>query len=123
KMTTISKSEIIKRCRFNNIEAFDEQFQKHKSIIAVMGHYGNWEWANASMSIYSKNQLNAIYKPLSNRRFDLFFKKIRSRFGAHLVPMNSVPRSFVENKNKLTTFAFLTDQTAAPDHSYWITFL
>src|SRR5690606_15586465 len=55
--------------------------------------------------------------------FDLFFKKIRSRFGAHLVPMNSVPRSFVENKNKLTTTAFLTDQTAAPDHSYWITFL
>ena len=123
KLATMSKKDILERCPFDNIEVFNNLFHKNKSIIVVMGHYGNWEWANASMSLSSSYQLNAIYKPLSNPFFDNFFLKVRSRFGTKMVSMNNVLRAFVELKSKLTTTAFLADQTAGPGHSFWITFL
>ena len=70
KKFTISKEESVKRCKFHNTELLDKIYAENKSVILLMGHYGNWELAGSSFSISNKHQLYVIYKVLSNERFE-----------------------------------------------------
>ncbi|MEL6676114.1 MAG: lipid A biosynthesis acyltransferase, partial [Bacteroidota bacterium] len=43
KCLTISERELLRRVEFPEDAAFYETARQQRSIIAVMGHYGNWE--------------------------------------------------------------------------------
>src|ERR1700751_5838763 len=47
KTLTIGKKNMLKHCKLNpDAKAlFDKYHSENKSLILVMGHYGNWEWA------------------------------------------------------------------------------
>ena len=49
KMWHMSDEQIRRRCKFTNPEVIRRYFDQGKSVIGVLGHYGNWEW----MSSYS----------------------------------------------------------------------
>ncbi|GAB2689958.1 lysophospholipid acyltransferase family protein [Mucilaginibacter koreensis] len=113
KMLTISRQEVIKRVHIVNPEVVTDIFKKGKSVIGALGHYGNWELNALSLSLLFDERRIIIYKPLSNSYFDNLFKKMRSRFGATLVPMKSTMRKLVEYKNERTITVLLSDQTPA----------
>jgi len=102
---------------------FDKMAAENKSIILVMGHLGNWEWAGNTFSLQLKQQLYVIYHPISNKYFDWLMFKMRSRFGTKLIPMKDTFREMLENRAELNATAFIADQTPAPESAYWTTFL
>ena len=51
KLLSISNDELNKRFTFSNINVIKQALKKNKSVIVVVGHYGNWEWALRSASI------------------------------------------------------------------------
>ncbi len=125
KMFTISKATILKRCKFNeaSLALLDRLYKEKKSLILVMGHYGNWEWGGLTFSLKVKHQLYFIYKPISNKQVDSLVYNMRSRFGAKLIAMNNAFREMVTNRDTINATAFIADQAPAPEGAHWTTFL
>jgi Kdo2-lipid IVA lauroyltransferase/acyltransferase len=125
KTLTISKEDAIKRCHFKDLTLLDQLYNEKKKVIFVLGHYGNWELGGAGMSIQSKFQLYVIYKPLSNKYFNELIIKMRTRLGTKLFPMKETFKKMIALRkgDEISATAFIADQTASPDNSYWTTFL
>lgn len=125
KTLTISPKEMVKRCEFTpeTEDLFKSYAAKKQSVIIVMGHYGNWEWAGNTFSLRLPNQLFVIYHPLANKYFDKLIYNMRTRFGTRLIAMKDTFRDMVTNKNIVSATAFIADQTPNPANAYWTKFL
>jgi Kdo2-lipid IVA lauroyltransferase/acyltransferase len=126
KILTISKKGIIKRCSFDpaSLDLFKKYHAEGTSVIMVMGHIGNWEWAGHPFSLLCPQQLLVIYHPLTNKRFDRLMYHMRSRFGTKMIPMRTSYKEMLAYKNEITATVFISDQTPhQPQVAYWTTFL
>jgi KDO2-lipid IV(A) lauroyltransferase len=125
KLTHMSKKEQIKRFTYTNLEIIDKLREEKRDIIAVLGHYNNWEWPTL-LPNYLKYKTIIIFKPLQNKYFNDFMNNQRSKFGIVLTPTSHVIRDIIENrrKNINTLSVFISDQIPAKgDIKYWTTFL
>ena len=125
KTLTVNKDELVKRCKVNSEaeKLFNQLYAENKSIIFVMGHHGNWEWIGTNGNLQIKHQFCAIYKPLTNQFFNRLLYKARKRFGTKLISMNNTLKAMLNDKNNLSAFLFLSDQTPPPQNAYWTNFL
>jgi len=125
KMTHMSNKEQIKRFTYTNLEVIDKLRDDKRDIIAVLGHYNNWEWPTL-LPDYLKYKTIIIFKPLQNKYFNAFFNNQRSKHGIVLTPTSLIIREIIKFKiNKINTFSvFISDQIPAKgDIKYWTTFL
>ncbi len=123
KTMTMTKSQTQKRCVFHNTPWLDDIYGEGKSIIVLMGHYGNWEWAGPAFLFTTKFQLAVIYRPLTNPYFEKMTVKMRTRHGTSIIAMNNTLRGMIANRKTITATAFVADQTATPENAYWTSFL
>lgn len=125
KMTRISAQEIEKRIQILNPEELERHFAQGKSIVGVTAHYGNWEWGTHRMSLLlAPRPALIIYKPLSNKSADALMNKIRSRFGARMVPMKQTLRKIVQLKGEPHMSMLVADQTPTfQESNYYMEFL
>lgn len=125
KLTHISRSELMKRFTVSNLELLDDLLEKKQDIVAVLGHYNNWEWL-AAFPLYTKYKPVSIYKPLQNKHFDRFINNTRSQHGMVLTPMSIIIREIItDRKNGINTIsAFISDQSPVKSEiKYWANFL
>lgn len=111
KLLSIPEQVFRQRVRISNINLPEKYLKQGQSIIVICGHTGNWEWLLQACAVYSKFPIDAVYKPLSNKFFDRFMLKIRSRFEAYPLPMKEVPRSIIKRRNIVHVLAMVADQT------------
>jgi Kdo2-lipid IVA lauroyltransferase/acyltransferase len=123
KTLRMSEKESSERCTFHNQPWLDKLFQENKSIMVIMGHYGNWEWAGPSFTLSTRYQLVVIYRPLTNRYFEKMMVGMRTRFGTQITPVDRTLRDMVANSKKVTATAFIADQTSSGRFAHWIKFL
>ena len=125
KTLTISPKKMLQHCHLDPDadRLFKELAAENKSIIIVMGHKGNWEWAGNTFSLTCKHQLYVIYHPLTNKYFNSLICKMRERFGTKLIPMKDTFRDIVKNRHELTATAFIADQSPNPATAHWMDFL
>lgn len=124
KMKAINADEVRKRIRLNNPQEVYQYLDNKQSVIGMTGHYGNWELGIHSLSLMIDNPVLIIYKPLTNKGFERIFNKMRSRFGAQMVPMRQTLRQILAHKDTPHMSMFLSDQTPTPAESnYFTTFL
>ena len=76
KLIHMSEKEQQKRFTYSNIEIIDKLRQEKRDIIAVLGHYNNWEWPTL-LPFFLKYKIVIIYKPLQNKYFNGFINKQR----------------------------------------------
>jgi KDO2-lipid IV(A) lauroyltransferase len=124
KAVQASETTLKQRFRYKNPEVLDELYEQGKSVALLSGHYGNWEWVLA-LPKNIRHQVNVIYRPMQNEVFDIYMKKVRSRFGIFLMPARISLRTMLEleKTGQISATYYLTDQTALKDTDYWITFL
>ena len=126
KTLTISRKSMIKHCPMSAAASavFAKLAEENKSIILVMGHLGNWEWAGNTFSLSCKHQLYVIYHPIGNKYFDGLMWRMRTRFGTRLIAMKNTYKEMLANKcTGLNATAFIADQTPQPQNAHWMTFL
>lgn len=124
KMKSISKKELNKRVKFKNADLVEAYLKNNESVLFCSSHYGNYEWVCMAIGLNFSGEHFPIYKPLSNKAFDNWFLKMRSRFGNNMVSMRQTLRAIQANKHKSTIFTFGSDQAPSKDESnYWTTFL
>jgi len=125
KLSHLSEKEFRKRFTVSNLEVIERLYEQKRDIVAVMGHYSNWEWLSIFPS-YTKYKTISIYKPLQNEYFDAFINKIRSKHRMVLSPMSSIIREIISNrKNGVNTISvFISDQIPVKaEIQYWTNFL
>jgi len=125
KLASISSKEVFKRMEMLDTNEVFRHTDKGIPVIAVTAHYGNWELAihRLSMMMMDIPQL-IIYKPLNDATFNKVHNKIRSRFGARLIPMKQILRHVVRMKNDPHISVFVADQTPTyQDSDYFMEFL
>ncbi len=122
KTLKMDEKESAKRCVFKGTEWLEKYQKEGRSIILVLGHYGNWEWAGPGFQLNSGIPLNVVYRPLSHPYFEKMMVRMRTRFGTRITPVNNVLRDMVAHRNEQTAIAFIADQSA-PKDAHWMTFL
>ena len=124
KMASISAKEVRERIELLNPEEVYRHIDAGRSVIGVTAHYCNWELAIHSLSLMMDTPELIIYKPLNNKAFNTVHNKIRTRFGATMVPMKQILRHIVKLKNQPHISMFVSDQTPTyQDSDYFMEFL
>jgi KDO2-lipid IV(A) lauroyltransferase len=125
KLTHMSKKELMRRFTISNEEVLNKLYNEKRDVIAVLGHYNNWEWLTI-LKEHTSLKTISIYKPLKDKRFEKFLNGLRTKFGMTLTPMSLIIRELLTNrKNKINTIsAFISDQSPAKgDITFWTNFL
>ena len=126
KAFSMSKRQIIRRHKIVNPELIEEYYNQGKSIIAVTGHYNNWEWGSLSASLQTHYKVVALYKPLSNQYIDSFVRWTRERCGTFLASIQNTSNTFKKFKDIPTTYLMAADQSPGRKYlkkAYWINFM
>jgi KDO2-lipid IV(A) lauroyltransferase len=92
-----SESKALKKITYKNPELLNELHGKGKQVMAVLGHYGNWEYMS-TLALVIDYPVVAIYKPLHNKYMDRMTQKNRNAFGVITVPMEKIARRLIEYK-------------------------
>lgn len=125
KQLHMSEKDMQKHCTFKNMEVIDEAYSNGRSVVAYIGHYGNWEWLTYLTTLLDHKGVS-IYHKLHNKHFDQFFYKLRTKFGGYIVPMKNTLRELVTFRRQgvLTFTGFIADQIPPnTKNRYWRTFL
>ncbi|WKN42418.1 lysophospholipid acyltransferase family protein [Tunicatimonas pelagia] len=124
KTITWNEQQARSRVTMHNVEMLDALYAQGRSIIIVMGHLGNWEWAGPGFSLNCKHQLYVVYRPLANPYFEKVFSRARTKFSTKIVVKNNTLRSMVANRKTISATALIADQAPSPIHSaLWLEFL
>ncbi len=126
KAFSMSKRQIVKRHKILNKDLMENFYNQGRSVIAVTGHYNNWEWGSLSASLQSNYNVVALYKPLNNKLIDSFIRKSRQKCGTVLAPINKTSITFDTYKSLPTAFLMAADQSPGKKYkksAFWIDFL
>ncbi len=123
KTLTVSPATVQRRITVEGVEVLERYHRAGRSILLVMGHWGNWELGGARFGLLGLHKLNVIYHPLQDERFNGLIVRMRTRLGNGLYPMRDTTRCMLRDKDQVTATAFIADQTPPPERAYWTTFL
>jgi len=121
----LSRKELEKRFTVTGAEIVNRLYDEKRDIIAVLGHYNNWEMA-LLLAEKIKPQPYVIYKPLQNKYFDRLINTQRTKHGMGITAMSMVIKVILQSrKDKINTISMiLSDQTPPKNEiQYWTTFL
>lgn len=119
KSITISEDQFREHYKFEQLDEITKHLKNGRSVVAVSGHYGNWEWGALGVGLELADQTIIVYKPLSDKNFDRFTQSIRSRFAAVMIPMKQTLRKIAEYKDRPFLLVLLGDQTPSREDSHF----
>lgn len=125
KLYRISEKELKKRIQFENTELIDRYYDEGKDVIAVLGHYGNWEWM-PSMDLFVKTNGCQVYQTLRSKEYDKYMFDLRSRWGTLNFTMKASYRSMhkLRMDNKRFLIGMISDQSPRKNKiQHYTTFL
>lgn len=120
-----SEKKARRRMQYKNPEVLTDLQKQGKQIMAVLGHYGNWEYL-ATLGLETDHPVVAIYKPLKNKYFNQRVLDDRSAYGVVPVPMEKIARKLIEfHRDKIPAITlFLGDQRPVfRQIQYWTKFM
>ena len=125
KSMNISEKELKERYKFKNPQLLDKIYDKKQNLILIAGHYCSWEWVFI-LDRFTKYKINAIYKKLSNKYFDNWAKKNRSKYNGNLISTKDTYREILKKHktSELNLYGFASDQSPRKNKAnYWGMFL
>lgn len=127
KLAHVSDKDIMRRIDFSGVEIVNESLAKDRSVILMLGHYGNWEWVTSSATKYLPGTISCeIYHPLRDKAIDRLMLELRSRFGTENIPMSRAVRRLLQlhKERKRFVCGFISDQRPfSPELKHWTEFL
>ena len=124
KSVSMSEAEMRARVQIVNLDLARSYLDAGRSLMFVTSHLGNWEWLLHGVTLHLGYPVDAAYKPLHDRWAERLMLKIRSRFGARLVPAKELLADFLKRRGIVRAVAMNADQApVSTDKRYWTRFL
>jgi KDO2-lipid IV(A) lauroyltransferase len=124
KSVSMSEADMCARMRVTNVELARQYLSAGQSIMFVTSHLCNWEWLLHGVTLQLGYPLDAAYKPLHDEWAERLMLKVRSRFGARLVPAKELLADFIRRRGVTRGVAMNADQAPmSTDQRYWTQFL
>lgn len=123
KSFTISDAQLARWCSIQNFDLVQEEIDKGRNVMFVLGHYGNWEWGGGALAKRTPFPLKAAYKPLSNPYFEKLMFKSRSRLSIYLIPKRKILSHLQDHSGEQTLLVLIADQSPNPKEHFWVQFL
>lgn len=119
----IGHNEARKRFKVENPELINDFHNRGVNVIAMGGHWGNWEWLIMT-PLFFDFSIYTLYKPLSSKVTENLMGRIRKRFGLKLLPMQQAGRFILSKKDYPALYFFIGDQSPShKDPEYCFDFL
>lgn len=127
KLTTMSKSTMFKRMRFEGIEQAVKAMERGRSVTLYLGHYCNWEWVSSLPLHFHGDAIGGqIYHPLENAASDRLFLKLRGRWGAYSIKLHEtlkVVKRWI-GEGRVSMIGYIADQVPGWNGIHcWVDFL
>jgi len=124
KSASLSPADMISHVRILNLSVARSYLDAGQSVMFVTSHLCNWEWLLHGVTLQLGYPLDAAYKPLHDRWAERLMLKIRSRFGARLVPAKELLADFLRRRAIVRAVAMNADQApVSTEKRYWTQFL
>lgn len=97
--------------------------QGEDRLVLVTGHQCNFEWLQLRLSLEFGSDLVAVYKQMNSQHAEDYFRRIRTRFGARLLPSTHI-RQELRAIRQARAFGLVADQVprTSPER-HWTQFL
>jgi len=125
-LKSVSMTEADMRAHVNivNLSEARRHLDAGQSVMLVTSHLCNWEWLLHGVALQLGYPVDAAYKPLHDQWAERLMLKIRSRFGARLVPAKQLLADFLSRRGIVRAVAMNADQApVSTDKRYWTQFL
>ncbi len=120
----LTRDELARRVTLRNPEPVREAVAKGKPVLLLAGHQANWEWLLLALSSQLGMPVDAAYKPLVDRWAEHNMRKLRSHFGARLIPAQDLLGDIIRQRHSPRAIALLADQEPVnSERKHWVRFL
>jgi KDO2-lipid IV(A) lauroyltransferase len=120
----LTENELRRRVRITNPELVRDEVAKGKPVLVVAAHQCNWEWMLLALSTQLGIPVDAAYKPLVDNWAELEMRKLRSRFGARLIPAQELLGDIIKQRGTPRAIAMVADQEpVSSERKHWLRFL
>jgi KDO2-lipid IV(A) lauroyltransferase len=124
KSVSMTDADMRARVQIMNLEVARRYLDAGQSVMLVTSHLGNWEWLLHGVTLQLGYPVDAAYKPLHDQWAERLMFRIRSRFGARLVPAKELLADFLRRRGIVRAVAMNADQApVSTDKRYWTRFL
>jgi KDO2-lipid IV(A) lauroyltransferase len=124
KSVSMSEADMRARVKIVNLDVARRHLDAGQSVMLVTSHLCNWEWLLHGVTLQLGYPVDAAYKPLHDQWAERLMLKIRSRFGARLVPAKELLADFLRRRGIVRAVAMNADQApVSTDKRYWTQFL
>ena len=124
KSVSMSEADMRARMQIVNLDVARRYLDAGQSLMFVTSHLGNWEWLLQGVTLQLGYPVDAAYKPLHDPWAERLMLKVRSRFGARLVPAKELLADFLKRRGIVRAIAMNADQApVSTDKRYWTRFL
>jgi KDO2-lipid IV(A) lauroyltransferase len=124
KSASLSPAAMGSRVRILNLPLARQHLDAGQSVMFVTSHLCNWEWLLQGVAVHLGHPVDAAYKPLHDLWAERLMLKLRSRFGARLVPAKELLADFIKRRGVIRAVAMNADQApVSTEKRYWTRFL
>jgi len=120
----LTRAELERRVVLRNPEVVRDAVARGKPVLIVAAHQCNWEWMLLAFSTQLGLPVDAAYKPLVDSWAEREMLKLRSRFGARLIPAQQLLADIIQQRNAPRVIAMVADQEpVTSERKHWVRFL
>jgi KDO2-lipid IV(A) lauroyltransferase len=124
KGASLTREELTARVTMRNVDAVRRHFAEGRSVVVLAAHQCNWEWMLLALSVDLGVPVDAAYKPLVDAWAEREMLKLRTRFGARMVPADDLLADIIRRSRVVRAIALVADQEPrSSEHKLWVRFL
>lgn len=94
---------------FIHEEHYYRALEKGKGVFLLTGHFGNWEWMCAAVSLRFGG-LSVVARTFDFKPLERLFGELRSRFGGEIIDKQKAMRKILKNIKQKRSVGILLDQ-------------
>jgi KDO2-lipid IV(A) lauroyltransferase len=105
----LSPQNIHKYVVFDSEQNLRDALAKGKGVLALTGHFGNWELMAAAVAMHFGNS-SVVARPLDFKPADQLMIDLRSRYGSEIIPARRGMRHLIRAARRNKIIGILLDQ-------------
>jgi Kdo2-lipid IVA lauroyltransferase/acyltransferase len=124
KSAALTRGDVSRHVTLRDLEPVRACFAQGQPVVVLAAHQCNWEWMLLALSVDLGVPVDAAYKPLVDSWAEREMLKVRTRFGARMVPAQDLLADIIKRGRSVRAIALLADQEPkSSEHKHWVRFL